>query len=398
MSWLGYMSPHRMVPWSFVYSLPLSAVAFALTVAGYLFYKEKPKDWFALPLVLIILMFVWGGISSVNAIYGDFSYIELMRFFKIQLIIFLTVMIIRSKTQIIGLVWTIFLSIGFYGIKGGVFTILTAGSFHVWGPEGSFIEGNNEIGLALLIVLPMGYFLYQQYSNKWVKYALIVSMLLIIASVAGTQSRGAFLALICSGIFLWSKSKSKLAIGSLVLLGVLVALPLLPQSWHDRMASIQHYEEDASAMGRINAWSVAINVANDRFTGGGFNMFQPEVFHIYAPDPKNVHDVHSIYFEVLGELGYPGLILFLMILGSIWFGARRNIQHVRKSGIQKDLWIVQLNRMLQVSLIAYMTGGAFLGLAYWDLPYHVLALTICCKNYLKDDLVEKQYQFDTKTA
>ncbi len=390
MSWVGYMNPHRVVPWSFVYSLPFAAMAFAVTVIGYIFYKEKPKNWFATPLVYIVLMLLWSVVCTYNGFFPDYAENELLRFFKIQLIIFLTVMIIRSKEQIIYLVWVIYLSIGFYGTKGGVFTLLTGGEHRVWGPSGSFIEGNNEVGLALLIILPLGYFLFQQYSNKWIKAGLVMSMLLMTISVVGTQSRGAFLALICVGIFLWYKSRSKLAIGAIVLVGILLFVPFLPEHWFDRMATIQNYEQDASAMGRINAWTVAINVANDRITGGGFGLWSSLTFRLYAPEPENVHDAHSIYFEVLGELGYPGLILFLLILGSIWFGANSNVKRARQLGKSDSgaslEWVIQLNRMIPVSLVAYMSGGAFLGLAYWDLPYHLLAITICCNKYLSYSL------------
>jgi probable O-glycosylation ligase (exosortase A-associated) len=401
MSWLGYMNPHRMVPWSFVYNLPFAAMAFAVTLIGYVFYKEKPNNWFAVPLVYLVLMLIWSIICTYNGFFPDYAENELLRFFKIQLIIFLTVMIIRSKEQIIYLIWVIYLSVGFYGIKGGVFTLLTGGQYLVWGPEGSFIEGNNEMGLALLIILPLGYFLFQQYSNIWIKTGLVISMLLMTVSVLGTYSRGAFLALICMGIFLWYKSRSKLAIGAIALVGILLFLPFMPEQWSDRMDSIQNYEQDASAMGRINAWTVAVNVANDRLTGGGFGHWGTLTFRLYAPEPENVHDAHSIYFEVLGELGYPGLILFLLILVSIWFGARSNLKRATQIGnIDKhnsQEWIIQLNRMIPVSLVAYMSGGAFLGLAYWDLPYHLLAITICCSKYLSYSL-EEESSCETRQA
>lgn len=384
MAWIGYMNPHRLVPWSFIYTAPFAAMAFAVTVISYMFYKNKPKSWFAPPLFVITLMLLWSVVCTYNGFFPDYAEKELIRFFKIQLGIFLTVMIIRDKKYIIYLVWIIFLSVGFYGIKGGIFTIATAGGYHVWGPSGTFIEGNNELALALLIILPFAYFLLQQYQNKWIKRFLIVSMVLIVASVLGSQSRGALLALIASGGFLWLKSKSKAAIGGAIIIGVLFAVPFMPDSWFDRMGTIQTYEQDTSAMGRINAWHVAVNIANDRLTGGGFGLWGAYTFSLYAPEPEDVHDAHSIYFEVLGELGYPGLLLFLILLSSIWFGAKRNIKAVQ--GREDLLWIEQLNRMLQVSLIAYMAGGAFLGLAYWDLPYHILAIVICCKHCLNDEI------------
>lgn len=388
MSWIGYMNPHRLVPWSFVYTAPLAALAFAVTVIAYLFYKDKPKNWFVPPLVLLILMLLWAVICTANSILPEYAEREMIRFFKIQLGIFLTIMLIRDKKHIIYLVWAIFLSIGYYGIKGGAFTIATAGSYRVWGPSGTFIEGNNELALALLMILPFAYFLMQQYENKWLKRFFIVSMVLIVASALGSHSRGALLALIASGGFLWLKSRSKVAIGAGIIFAVLVAVPFMPDEWFSRMETIQTYDQDASAMGRINAWYVAVNVANDRLTAGGFGHWSETTFALYAPEPEDVHDAHSIYFEVLGELGYPGLLLFLLILYSIWFGAKNNINMAEKMNKDSDSteyeWVAQLNRMLQVSLIAYMSGGAFLGLAYWDLPYHILALVICCKNNLKE--------------
>ena len=49
--------------------------------------------------------------------------------------------------------WVMALSIGFFGVKGGIFTVVGGGENMVWGPPGSFIEGNNELALALIMVL-----------------------------------------------------------------------------------------------------------------------------------------------------------------------------------------------------------------------------------------------------
>jgi probable O-glycosylation ligase (exosortase A-associated) len=388
MSWIGYMNPHRLIPWSFIYTAPLAAISFAVTVIGYLFYRDKPKKWFVPPLILLIVFLLWAVVCTYNGFYPERAERELIRFFKILLGIFLTIMLIREKKHIVYLVWAVYLSIGYYGIKGGLFTIATGGGYLVWGPAGTFIEGNNELALALLMILPFGYFLLQQYENKWVKRFLIFSILMLVASALGSHSRGALLALIASGGFLWLKSQSKLKIGSAIIIITLLAIPFLPAEWFSRMETIQTYEQDTSAMGRINAWTVAVNLANDRITAGGFGHWGSLTFSLYAPFPDDVHDAHSIYFEVLGELGYPGLLIFLLILYNIWFGARKNIKVVEnnKNADEKNdlLWIVQLNKMLQVSLIAYMSGGAFLGLAYWDLPYHILALVVCCRNNLAE--------------
>jgi probable O-glycosylation ligase (exosortase A-associated) len=126
-------------------------------------------------------------------------------------------------------------------------------------------------------------------------------------------------------------------------------------------------------MGRLNAWGFAINLAGERpLVGGGFRAFTPELFLKYAPTPTDFHDAHSIYFEVLGEQGYVGLMLYLM-LALVSF---RTCMRIRaKTAARAELaWANELASMIQVSLVGFAVGGAFLGLAYFDLPYSLMAI------------------------
>jgi probable O-glycosylation ligase (exosortase A-associated) len=108
--------------------------------------------------------------------------------------------------------------------------------------------------------------------------------------------------------------------------------------------------------------------------GGGFRAFSPELFHRFAPDPDFYRDAHSIFFEVLGEHGYIGIVLYLLMGLATVIRASR-IQRLTRG--RPDLqWAAQLTRMCQVSLVGYIVGGAFLGLAYFDLPYVIMALVV----------------------
>jgi probable O-glycosylation ligase (exosortase A-associated) len=140
------------------------------------------------------------------------------------------------------------------------------------------------------------------------------------------------------------------------------------------MFSIEQYRTDPSALGRINAWHVAVNVAKSHLFGGGFRTFTKEVFLVYAPNPTDVHDAHSIYFEVLGEQGFPGLLIFLAILLTTLWRLERLRRRWPKDSTRR--WIRDLAEMLQFGLLGYMFGGAFLGLAYFDLPYYLVVSSI----------------------
>jgi probable O-glycosylation ligase (exosortase A-associated) len=115
-------------------------------------------------------------------------------------------------------------------------------------------------------------------------------------------------------------------------------------------------------------------VAKANITGGGFEMFTRATFRRYAPDPFNVHDVHSIYFEVMGEHGFIGLGLFMLLWLLTWRRAGQTIRRYKKDVDNK--WASDLSAMMQVSLIGYAAGGAFLGLAYFDLPYHLMIIVL----------------------
>lgn len=372
-SWLGYMNPHRLT-WGFAYSMPFSQIIAVVTLLSVLFSKEK-KDFPITPITVVLIIFIiYMSIGTIFAIYPDRALEELIRFYKIQFVIFLTLMLFNNKERIHQLIWVIALSIGFYGIKGGIFALLTGGNARVWGPSGSFIQGNNELGLALIVILPLFFYLKNTLKQKWQKRLIIIAMALIIISILSTYSRGAFLALAVMSFFLWLKMPNKLptAIAG-IFIGVLV-LSFMPDKFFDRMNTIETYQEDASAMGRINAWTVAINIANDRFFAGGAQHWSSKTFQMYAPIPEDVHDAHSIYFEMLGEQGYVGLLLFLLLYILAFKKAGWIIRKTRN--IEDLKWCNFLIRMIQVSLIGYASGGAFLGLAYWDLPYHLVAIIV----------------------
>ncbi len=373
-SWLGYMNPHR-YSWGFAYNMPFAQIVAITMFVGILFSKEKKSFPINRTTVVWMLFIIWTIISTMFSFDVADSMAELDRFLKIQIVVACTLLLMVNKERIIQLVWVIVFSIGFFGVKGGVFSIVTGLQFRIGGPPDSFIEGNNEIALAILMVIPLMYFLWRHTKSKYIRLALLASMFFCAIAVIGSYSRGAFLAGIVTLFFLWIGMKKKLLPAVIVISLIIAALPFIPEQWYSRMDTIETYQEDASALGRINAWYTAFYMANDNpLTGGGLRAFGPQTFAMYAPNPDAVHDAHSIYFEVLGEMGYVGILLFLLL----WFFVYREAKFVyreTRTG-EGNAWMADLAKMTQVSLIAYLSGGAFLGLAFFDLPYHLMCLAV----------------------
>ena len=383
-SWIAYMNPHRLC-WGFAVNMPFAQVIAIATLVGMLFSREPKRIPWTRETVVLSVFVLWMCVTTIFALETEGALLELDRVIKIQLMTFVTLMLINDRERLHLLTWMIALSIGFYGVKGGIFTIVTGGGFHVQGPSQSFIGGNNELGLAMLMVLPILRYLQLQAEQKWIRFGLVTALFLTLVAILGTQSRGAFLGLAAVGFFLIMKSPNRFAFLLLMLIAVPIAFGVMPDSWWERMATIRNYQEDGSAMGRINAWWFAFNLAIDRpIVGGGFAVFQQPWFRMYAPEPENKHDAHSIYFEVLGEHGFPGLVLFLLLGIFTWRTCTRIITNTK--GIDDLRWASNLARMLQVSLVAYASSGAFLGLAYFDLYYHLIAIVVLCKVVVDKEL------------
>ncbi len=384
-SWLGYMNPHRLA-WGFSTNFPFAMIVAIVTVAALLFSKEPKRIPWTAESKLLVIFILWMLVTTFFSLYPDLAWLQFEKVIKIQFVIFLTLILINSREKIHALAWMIALSLGFYGIKGGIFTITSGGGMHVQGPDGTFIGGNNEIGLALIMTIPLMRYLQLNTQRAWLRYGLIGAMALSILAVFGTQSRGALLGIAAMGFFLLFKSRQKIVLITLLVISIPVALSFMPQSWHERMGTIKTYEQDESALGRIDAWKFAFQQAVDRpITGGGFEVFSGRT------------DAHSIYFEVLGEHGFIGLILFLSLGIMAW---RTGGWVVKNCKDQPELkWLSDLAAMLQVSLIGYAVGGAFLGLAYFDLYYHLVAMLAICKLlYLKAQAGEVDAVLQSKGA
>jgi putative inorganic carbon (hco3(-)) transporter len=192
------------------------------------------------------------------------------------------------------------------------------------------------------------------------------------------------LAIAAMTLVLWFRSKRKAAVG--IALGVLAALlvAFMPSSWEERMSTIKTYQEDNSAMSRINAWETAVNIANDRVFGAGFAADSIAVFRQYSKLGEMwVFTAHSIYFQAIGEQGWIGFALFLSVGACTFWSSIWVRRHAKRR--PETMWAFEFAGMVQVSMVGYAVGGSFLSLTYLDLPYNIAVAMIACKWWLKHE-------------
>ena len=140
---------------------------------------------------------------------------------------------------------------------------------------------------------------------------------------------------------------------------------------------------DGSARSRFNAWTYSWRLASDYpVTGGGFETFTQDLFNRYAPNAADLHGPHSIYFGVLAEHGFVGLGLYLGLLGSCFFTTRGVLRGARS---RDDREAAGYALMLRFSLVGFVTSGAFLGRAYFDYFFTIVALISVLKSTTQNE-------------
>jgi len=385
--WISVMNPHTL-GWGFAVTFPFASIIAVVTLASLLLTRE-PKSLPLTPVTVTLILFVaWINVSTLNALMPEHVYRQWSTVMKIMLMTFVTMVLIRERAHIQRLVWVLVISLGFYGVKGGIFTLASGGTSIVWGPGNSFIAGNNELALALIMTIPLMHYLQTTTERKWVRHALTAAMILSAVAAIGSYSRGAFLAIAVMLAFLCMKSRHRVGLAVLFVLCLPLAVGFMPDKYLERMDTIQHYEEDRSAMGRINAWIMCWNLARDRFTGGGFEIYEPQFFAIWAPIPERVHAAHSIYFQALGEHGFVGLGLYLLLAFFTWRTASRIIRDARTRPQYR--WAQDLARMIQVSMVGFGVGGAFLSLLYFDVPYYLMGILVMTRALMARELRQEE--------
>nr|WP_315191448.1 putative O-glycosylation ligase, exosortase A system-associated [uncultured Albidiferax sp.] len=378
--WLSIMNPHRYA-FGFAYNAPVAAIAFGATIIGLLTTKERSSPFKGTAVTVFAMFMVWISLSTLFGIDPGDDYWQWNKVMKVDAMVLVALMLLHSKKHILALTWMSAGSLAMLGAKGGLFTLMTGGNFRVWGPPGSFIEDNNEFALSLVMAIPLLRFLQLQLTNRWGRHAMSVTMLMCAVASLGSYSRGAMLAMGAMVAFLWWNGKNKLTVGLVLFLAVPLLVAFMPDAWMGRMESIGEYQEDESSMGRISAWWNAWNIAFHYPLGVGFNAARPELFALYSPTPEKVHAAHSIYFQVLGNHGFIGLFLFLTLWIATWRSA--GWLRTRCAKIPEAAWCADLGAMCQVCLMGYAVGGAFLSLAYFDLPYNVMVMVVLTRVWVQ---------------
>jgi len=389
-AWISYFNPTAFT-WGFTRSVPVGLLIAVPTLLGLPFTRQRKAPPLTRETILLAVLWFWFLVTTLN-VYVSPLFVhhladtaqKLLTVSKIFLMVFVSLMLVVDSRRL--RIWYLVTAgiFAFFALKSAVFGVLTAGQYKIYGPGNSMIADNNDFGLAMNIALPMFVCMARTERSQFLRWTFRVAIPLGIIAVVLTYSRGAMVGLMVLLVFWASKSRYKVLGAAFLIVTVLAIFAYAPGAWIQRMETIRTAPEtDASAQSRLRAWKFALDLARDHpVFGGGFETFTLPLYAQYAIDDS--HGPHSIYFQVLAEHGVPGLLLFLSLIASCWWSCRQLIRRFRDSG--SLTYLAEYARMVQLSTLAFLVSGAFLGRAYFDLFYQLVATAIILKSLARREV------------
>lgn len=399
--WVALLSPNELL-YGFMAGVPFNKIVAVITLGLIVVSREKKDIYLDGTGVLLILFGVTATISWYGGIVSSPDANELYQKILKEIVLAFAIMAVMTTRHRIHLaVLTMALSFGFLAVKEGLIFILTAGGHKVLG-SGS-VGDNNSLAAALLMTIPMMYYLARHSAVRFVRIGLLAALGLAVITVIATFSRGGFVGLMVLGLFMVKNSRSKFGSFALVVATGVLIYVLAPESWFERLNTINDVSDDGSFMGRVVAWKISWLIAVDHpLFGGGmhavqrllnWDTYRPFLYLldgvVKTPPADTIpHAAHSAYFEVLGDMGFIGLALFLSVLALGFWNCRSLIRMGRRH--PSLTWAVDLGRMMQISLVVYCVTTALLSMGYFEMLYVVVALLSRCRRTVRQALAAQQ--------
>lgn len=384
--WVSIMNPHK-ESFGFISDMPVLDGLAAFTIIGcFVNWKDRAEAEFLPVLKVLLAFYIWCTLTTVFAVNPSAAWLRWQEFSKTLLLLMLMLRFMNKKHWIIAGCGVFVLSLSYSALKGGIFTVITGGAHHVYGPPTAIWGSNNGVSLAMVMLIPIAIGISYVFRSKLYRLLSLFVALCAFFAVLGTQSRGGLVGLLSMGGAMVMRTKKKFLAIVLVPLVLATGFLFMPDSWHGRMATILTPSEDGSASTRLIQWKYAIDISLERpLFGNGFeSFFHQPYFYRYVADKDTNRAVHSNIFQILGEQGYIGLALYISMFALI-------IQLSKKYSLlakgRKDLlWASSLVGMMQFSAIGCATNGATLNLAYIDLFYYILAFTVLLSSYIRKEM------------
>jgi probable O-glycosylation ligase (exosortase A-associated) len=400
--YIDIVSPQRLT-YILLNSIPISLIAVGLAVLSWALVDDKRDTRVAPRQILILLLLLYCYITTRGADFPVEAAEKWDWVWKALAFAAFLPLTLRTRLRIESLLFFMIASAASIIIVGGIKTLFSGGGYgelNLMVSNNSGLYEGSTISTVAVAIIPIilwfaryGTIVKPDWKVKIFCGALIFACALI---PVGTSTRTGLLCIVLVAVLLLRDTRRKVLY--LCILGAigLAAVPLLPSAFTDRMSTIKTYKADESASTRLAVWQWTWDYAKTHPFGGGFEMYRQNQIRYdtekvegsgsnVSIDRKLTIDkaraFHSAYFEMLGEQGWPGLILWLTIniMGLVRMEVIR--QRYRKAA-NDDAWVTPLAGALQTAHLVYLLGAAFIAIAFQPFVYMLIGAQIGLDTYL----------------
>jgi putative inorganic carbon (HCO3(-)) transporter len=393
---LGYVWVDTFTPQNVAYivlnQLPVAMIMGATAVGSYMLFDRRFPPPLSGQTLLMIAIAIWVNLTMVWAVAPSAAWDKWD--WAVKTLVFATFIpfVIRSRIQIEAFAQTYVFSLAANIVPFGLKTMVSGGGYGrnlgLQGGNSGLAEGG-LLSTVCLMAVPLAIHL-ASHSQLIPRMKLLPLAYWFIASLAvitavGTYERSALIGIMVMAVFMWTRSKNKFAFGLVGVVGALLMVYMTSSAWNQRIATIGTFEQENSAYTRILIWRWVLEFTATHPFGGGFQAFV--INHIELPGTATqaatiqfARAYHSIYFEMLGEHGYPGLFMFLGLVGLTFYKLHRIGKQARD--YPELAWVRSLSGALQSGLAVFMSAGAFVGIAFQPMFWYFIAMSISLNAYV----------------
>ncbi|WP_143871113.1 putative O-glycosylation ligase, exosortase A system-associated [Catenovulum sediminis] len=417
--WSSMVQPNLWA-YGFAASIRWNLLFAAISIIGFFLHSSKnrqatPPDnpiWQSYQAkalyALVLVFFAHTTLTTVMTVGGSqYVWQEWSNLMKIMLLFAFIIMICKKKLHFITLAWAAVLSVSYKGMLEGLKVAITAGGYKTRPISTTFID-NNLTALGLLLSIPFILILIDEYKNNFkIKLGLQGMLLANVLGVVGTHSRGGFIGLIVLGYYYIKTSKRKFMSILLVLVATIAISLVTGDEWAQRMNTVKTADADSSFMYRVVSWKMSVLMAMERpLFGAGFDaIIWPPVWEnlklsfdsldfIETPKPGPVLVAHSIYFQVIGDHGFLGIILYLSMMLACFLKLRSLSKR-----LDMPNWYLGYANRLRMSVVVFGISGAALSAAYFEIIFIICGITVALSKlvpYNQNSTLATQTHDDSK--
>ena len=400
--YIDILAPQR-IGYSIIASLPVSLIAFAAAFGGWLALDRKQGARFTIRQGLMLALLVYCWWTTGNADFPAEAATKWDWVWKALLFAIFLPLTLTTRARIEGLALMLVLAIATIVIGTGMKTVLGGGGYEnlkFFVNDNSGIYESSTLATVAIGLIPMIWWFVRHgtvFRPHWAVTAFAAALTFACLLVPiGTEARTGLLCIAALGVLMLRYTRHRLLfIAGAGVLG-LTALPFLPQSYYERMATIAAPGGDESASTRVAVWQWTLDYVDEKPFGGGFDAYRGNRFSYVMPvkevagntttlEYKEVVDegraFHSSVFEMLGEQGWPGLAIWLALHGLGLWQMERIQRRWRGREDEAERWIAPFAAALQMGAVIYLVGALFQGIAYQPVMLMLVGLQIGLHSY-----------------